>query len=163
MAEDFHFKSPKEKITPLMFYRNSNRQSYITIKANSQNVAGTLSVTEKIWKANVPDAPFKYEFLDDSYEKMHRAEAKQLQMFYIFGGVVLLISCIGLFGLATFAAEVRIKEIGIRKVLGASIAEIVNLLSKDFLKLIFVATVLASPVAWWAMDRWLQEFAYRRA
>lgn len=161
VAEDFHFKSPKEKITPLMFYRNSNRQSYITIKANTQNVAGTLSVAEKIWKANVPDAPFKYEFLDDSYEKMHRAEAKQLQMFYIFGGVVLLISCIGLFGLATFAAEVRIKEIGIRKVLGASISEIVNLLSKDFLKLIFVATLLASPVAWWAMDKWLQNFAYR--
>lgn len=161
VAEDFHFKSPKEKITPLMFYRNSNRQSYITIKANAKNVAGTLSVAEKIWKANVPDAPFKYEFLDDSYEKMHRAEAKQLQMFYIFGGVVLLISCIGLFGLATFAAEVRIKEIGIRKVLGASISEIVNLLSKDFLKLIFIATVLASPVAWWAMDKWLQDFAYR--
>ncbi|MFB0946653.1 MAG: FtsX-like permease family protein, partial [Spirosomataceae bacterium] len=160
VVKDFHFKSPREKITPLLFYRGT-WLSTISVKADTKNISGAIATVERIWKKTVPNSPFKYQFLGDSYEKLHRAEAKQLQLFYTFGGIVMLISCIGLFGLATFAAEVRIKEIGIRKVLGASITEIVNLLSKDFLKLIFVATLLASPVAWWAMDKWLQNFAYR--
>jgi ABC-type antimicrobial peptide transport system permease subunit len=160
VVKDFHFKSPREKITPLLFYRGAWLYT-ISVKADAKNISGAIATVERIWEATIPNSPFKYQFLDDSYDKLHRAEAKQLQLFYTFGGIVMLISCIGLFGLATFAAEVRIKEIGIRKILGASVSEIVNLLSKDFLKLIFVATILASPVAWWAMDKWLQNFAYR--
>lgn len=161
VVENFHFKSPKERITPFLFFRAEVWQSAISVKADAANVSGAIATAERIWQANVPDMPFKYEFLDDSYDELHREEARQLQLFYTFGGIVLLISCIGLFGLATFAAQVKIKEIGIRKVLGASVTGIVRLLSKDFLILVVIATLIASPIAWWAMNEWLQNFAYR--
>lgn len=109
----------------------------------------------------MPGRAFKYAFLDETYEKLHRAEQNQLQMFAVFAAIVLLISCFGLFGLATFAAEIRTKEIGIRKVLGASVASITALLSKDFLKLVLVAIVIASPVAYYLMNKWLESFAYK--
>lgn len=160
VAKDFHFKSPKEAITPLFFYRENTFMNTFSIKASKENIKGALATTEKIWNANLPNLPFKYSFLDDTYAKMHESEGKQLQLFYTFGLIVLLISCIGLFGLATFAAQVRIKEIGIRKVLGASVSEIINLLSVDFIKLILIAILIASPIAWWAMTQWLQNFAY---
>ncbi len=160
IVDDFHFKSPKEKITPLMLYRENGYQNTLSIKTTQENMSEAIACTEKIWNANLPNLPFKYSFMDDAYASLHDAEAKHLKLFYTFGLIVLLISCIGLFGLATFASRVRIKEIGIRKVLGASVGEIVNLLSVDFLKLILMAILLASPIAWWSMNKWLQNFAY---
>jgi ABC-type antimicrobial peptide transport system permease subunit len=160
IAKDFHFRSPKEKIMSLVLYTNSGWRSSVYIKTSPNQLQKSIATAEKTWKELVPGRAFKYEFLDEIYEKLHRAEQNQLQMFGIFATIVLLISCFGLFGLATFAAEVRTKEIGIRKVLGASVSSVVVLLSKDFLKLVVIAIVLASPIAWWLSNRWLQNFAY---
>ncbi len=161
VAKDFHFRSPKEPIKPLVMFFGNNWLSTVFVKTTPNQFKNAIAATEKTWKELAPNAAFKYSFLDETYEKLHRGEQHQLQMFGIFAAIVLLISCFGLFGLATFSAEVRTKEIGIRKVLGASIVSIMNLLSKDFLKLVIISFVLASPVAWWLADKWLQDFAYR--
>ncbi|MCY7359295.1 MAG: ABC transporter permease, partial [Rudanella sp.] len=105
--------------------------------------------------------PFNYSFLDDDFDRMYRSEQRVGTIALIFALLAILISCLGLFGLAAFMAEQRTKEIGVRKVLGASVVSIVTLLSKDFLKLVLIAIVIASPIAWWAMHRWLQDFAYK--
>ncbi|TAE39178.1 MAG: ABC transporter permease [Runella slithyformis] len=161
IAKDFHFRSPKEKIMPLVLYTNSGWQSTVFVKTSPNQLQKSIAIAEKTWKELVPGRAFKYAFLDETYEKLHRAEQNQLQMFAVFAAIVLLISCFGLFGLATFAAEIRTKEIGIRKVLGASVASITALLSKDFLKLVLVAIVIASPVAYYLMNKWLESFAYK--
>ncbi len=160
IAKDFHFRSPKEKIKPMLMFTGNNWLSSVFVKTAPNQFQKSIAIAEKTWKELVPNVAFKYEFLDESYQNLHRSEEKQLVMFNVFAGIVLLISCFGLFGLATFSAEVRIKEIGIRKVLGASVASIINLLSKDFLILVLISIVLASPIAYWAMDKWLQDFAY---
>ena len=108
-----------------------------------------------------PNEPFEYSFLDEDFQKNYEAENRLSAIVGYFTVIAILISCLGLFGLATFSAEQRIKEIGVRKVLGASIAGIVTLLSKDFLKLIAISIIIASPIAWWVMSKWLQDFAYR--
>ncbi len=161
VAKDFHFKSPREKIEPLVIFRNNNWLSTIYIKAAPQQLDKALAVTAQVWEKLIPGLVFKYEFLDDTYAHLHQKEQKQLVMFNAFAGIVLLLSCFGLFALATFAAERRIKEVGIRKVLGASIGQIVALLSSDFLKLVVIAFAIAVPIAWYAMHEWLQQFAYR--
>jgi putative ABC transport system permease protein len=160
IVKDFHFKSLKEPITPIVLFNNSEYLSTINIKAHIGQYEEALASSEIIWKQLVPNSIMKYEFLDDAFNNLHKNESKQLKMFNAFAVIVLLISCFGLFGLATFAAEIRIKEIGIRKVMGASISSIVNLLSKDFLILVSISIVLATPIAWWAMKKWLQQFAY---
>ncbi|MFN3849129.1 MAG: ABC transporter permease [Spirosomataceae bacterium] len=161
VVKDFHFKSPREKITPLVIFRNNNWQSTIYIKTAPNQFRNAIATTEKLWKELIPDLAFKYSFLDDSYAKLHEKEAKQSLMFNAFTSIVLLISCFGLFGLATFSAEQRTKEIGIRKVLGASVANIASLLSQEFMKLVLVAIVLASPIAYYFMKQWLESFAYK--
>jgi putative ABC transport system permease protein len=161
IVKDFHFRSPKEIITPIVLTTDSQWLSYIYVKTTVKNTVKTLEKTQAIWNGLVKNQPFKYEFLDDNYDSLHRKEQIQLQLISIFSGIVLLIACLGLFGLATFTAEARTKEIGIRKVLGASVTQIVNLLSKDFLKLVILGIVIASPIAYWAMNKWLQDFAYR--
>jgi putative ABC transport system permease protein len=108
-----------------------------------------------------PGMPFSYRFLDDAFDQMYRTEQRTGKLAMAFAVLAIIIACMGLFGLATYAAEQRIKEIGIRKVLGASVNNIVEMLSKDFLKLILVSAVIAIPLAWWAMHSWLQDFAYR--
>jgi putative ABC transport system permease protein len=161
VAKDFHFRSPREVIKPFVFFRENNWQGDVFIKTNPEQFKKAIATTEKLWKELVPSMAFKYDFLDDTYKKMHEKEAKQGMMFNAFAAIVLLISCFGLFGLATFSAEQRIKEIGIRKVLGASIANITTLLSRDFLYLVLIAVVLASPIAYYFMDKWLNGFAYK--
>ena len=116
---------------------------------------------ERNWKKLNPNEPFEYSFLDDDFAKTFSAENRLSSIVGYFTIVAILISCLGLFGLATFSAEQRTKEIGIRKILGASIPDIIGLLSKDFLKLVAVAIILASPIAWYVMSKWLQDFAYR--
>ncbi|MCU0355592.1 MAG: ABC transporter permease [Cytophagales bacterium] len=161
VVKNFHFKSLHEKIAPMVIFRGNNWESTIYVKAAPSQFPKAIAVTEKVWRELIPSLEFKYDFLDDTYAKLHAKEQKQLLMFNVFAGVVLLISCFGLFALATFAAEQRIKEIGIRKVLGASVYQIVALLSKDFLKLVLVAFVIAIPVGYYVMHQWLQNFAYR--
>ena len=113
------------------------------------------------WHKLNPNEPFEYSFLDQDFQKNYEAENRLSSIVSYFTIIAILISCLGLFGLATFSAEQRIKEIGVRKVLGASVPNIVSLLSKDFLKLVAISIVIASPVAWWVMNKWLRDFAYR--
>ena len=116
---------------------------------------------EGAWKKYFPETPLDYTFLDDNFDKLYESEQKQATLFTVFACVAIFIACLGLFGLSAFAISQRIKEIGVRKVLGASISNIVMLLSKDFIKLVIIAFVIASPVAWHVMHNWLQDFEYR--
>jgi putative ABC transport system permease protein len=116
---------------------------------------------EKQWKKYNPNFPFKYQFLDQEFDKMYQTEQRTGKLFNVFAGIAILISVLGLFGLATYIAQRRIKEIGIRKTLGASVESIVGMLAKDFIRLVLAAFVLATPLAWWLMNNWLKNFAYR--
>ncbi len=161
VAKDFHFRSFHQKIEPMVMFYNPDWQSQIFVKISPGAAPRVLLETDRIWKERFPETPFAYSFLDESFDRLYQTERKAGQLFNVFAGIAVLISCLGLFGLATFSAERRTKEIGIRKVLGASVSSIVALLSKDFLKLVLFAIVLASPIAWYVMNRWLQDFAYK--
>ena len=130
-------------------------------KVNTTNIRSLVAKVEHQWKAMASGIPFSYRFLNDSYNQMYRAEQRVGRIAMIFSILAIFIACLGLFGLATFIAEQRTKEIGIRKVLGASVSGIVQLLSKDFVKLVAIAFVIAVPVGWYFMHHWLQNFAYR--
>ncbi len=122
---------------------------------------GAIAAVENLYKKYAGDTPFSYQFLDKSFEEQYKTDQRTGTLFNVFAGIAILISCLGLFGLATFTAQVKTKEIGIRKVLGANVSGIVKLLSKDFLKLVIIAIFIATPIAWWAMNKWLEGFAYR--
>ena len=132
------------------------------LKVNPKNnIASQISVIENLHKSLMPDDTFEYYFLDQAFDKLYQAEDRLATMFGVFTLLALFISCLGLFGLATFSAQRRTKEIGIRKVMGASILQISTLISKEFLILVLVAICLACPLGWWLMNAWLQDFAYR--
>src|SRR5262249_3287630 len=133
----------------------------VSIKIAGNNIPGTLAYVESSWKKLMPEIPYEFHFLDENFAKLYQSEQKQRSIFTTFAGLAIFIACLGLFGLSAFAISQRIKEIGIRKVLGANVGTIVTLLSKDFLKLVLFASIIAFPVAWWAMDSWLRDFAYR--
>ncbi len=135
--------------------------SYFSLKLDSRQLPGSLDQLSGLWKQLYPESPFEYFFLDQKFEEQYRAERRFSGLFSLFTGLAIVVACLGLFGLATFTAEQRNREIGIRKVLGASVTSIVALLSRDFLKLIGIAILIASPIAWYAMSQWLTEFAYR--
>ena len=159
VVKDFHFESMHQHIAPLvLFYGGDNYQMALRIRTD--NISDLVKMLEQTWKAQT-DAPFAYSFLDERFSNMYQSEQRVGQLFGIFAGLTIIISCLGLFGLAMFTAQQRTKEIGVRKVLGASVVSVVALLSKDFLKLVAIAIVIASPVAWYVMDRWLQDFAYK--
>lgn len=167
VTEDYHFESLHQSIVPLVMFMSTatsrSSYNYVSVKLAGGNVAGSLQHLERTWKEFLPEEPFTYTFLDDSYERLYQAEQRQGLLFSIFAGIAIFIACLGLFGLSSFAITQRVKEIGIRKVLGASTASIVLLLSSDFMKLVVVAALLAFPLAGYAMHRWLQDFAYRIA
>ncbi len=161
VVNDFHFESLQLPITPYGFILSkSTRYSYLVVHARPGETASLLKFMESSWRQLNPDEPFEYSFLDEDFQKNYRAEERLSAMIRYFTLMAILISCLGLFGLASFSAEQRIKEIGIRKVLGASAASIVLLLSRDFLRLVITAVVIASPLAWLVMHKWLQDFAY---
>ena len=160
IVKDFHFRSLHELISPLVMVLSPNSGMMI-VKLKTTDVAGLIAVLKNRWDGLGAEEPFTYSFLDDRFNNTYQSEQKIGMILGIFAGLTIFIACLGLFGLAMFTAEQRTKEIGIRKVLGASVAGIVNLLSIDFLKLVLVAVVLATPVAWWAMNKWLMDFAYR--
>jgi putative ABC transport system permease protein len=162
---DFHFESLHQKIVPLVLLmpRNANNYNRISIKAGGDNVPGVLAHIEKTWKTFLPDAPYQHTFLDENFGRLYEAEERQKTLFTTFSFLAIFIACLGLFGLSAFTIGQRVKEIGIRKVMGASLATIVKLLSKDFLKLVVIAAIIAFPVAWYFMDQWLRDFAYRIA
>ena len=159
---DFHFESMHQRILPLVIFipRNQGNYGRLSVKI-SGNIPVALSHLENTWKKFVPAIPFEYSFLDQRFEQLYESEQRQKSIFTTFTGIAIFIACLGLFGLSAFAISQRVKEIGIRKVLGASINSIVVLLSKDFLKLVGIAAFFGFIIAWYAMNKWLQDFAYR--
>ncbi|GAB3180889.1 ABC transporter permease [Telluribacter humicola] len=161
VVKDFHFRSYHQKIEPMVLFYNPGWQMQVFARISPGAAARLLAEAERIWHERYPETPFRYTFLDESFDRLYQAERKAGQLFNVFANIAILISCLGLFGLATFSAERRTKEIGVRKVLGASVTSIISLLSRDFVILVLIALALATPVAWYAMHQWLQDFAYR--
>ena len=162
VIKDFILTSPYEPTRPMLIYGAKAWFNTILIKFNDKNsTAANLKKAEGIFKKYNPEYPFEYKFVDEEYARKFENEKKIGTMAAVFAALTIFISCLGLFGLATYMAENRIKEIGVRKVLGASVAGITTLLSKDFLKLVLVSFVIAAPVAWWAMNAWLKDYSYR--
>ena len=160
VVKDFNFSSLREQVTPLaLVYREQNGS--ISFRINTSNITGLVANIENKWKSMAPSQPFTYSFMDDDFNNTYKSEQQTGKIFISFAIFAIFIACLGLFGLVTYAAEQRTKEIGIRKVLGASVSGIVGMLSKDFLKLIIIAMLIAFPLSWWAMHSWLQHFAYR--
>ena len=164
IVKDFNFRSLREKVAPLILAYRSNpvhNIDYFTVRLNASNVEQVLQQLENILHKVDANHLFEYNFLDKQWDNFYRDDQKRQVIFLVIAALAILIACLGLFGLATYAAEQRIREIGIRKVLGASVSGIVTMLSKDFIKLVLIASVLAIPVAWWMMNNWLSDFAYR--
>jgi putative ABC transport system permease protein len=161
VAKDFHFTSLRNEIKPFAFVNNPKRADNFTIKLSTDKVQTSLAEIENVWKKFMADRAFEYSFLDETYTKLYQSEDRFQKVFITLVILGIIIACLGLLGLATFAAQQRVKEIGVRKVLGASVFNVVTLLSKDFLMLVIIALILAVPVAWYVMNEWLKDFAYR--
>ena len=161
VLKDFHFVSLHESIKPLTIRIDPKETPFLSIKVNRNNIQSTLASIEKRWKSYLPDRPLNYYFLDEFFDRQYRREVRFEKLFFNFALLAIFISCLGLFGLASYSTIQRGREIGVRKVLGASTVNIVSLLSKDFLKLILLSFVVASPIAWFSMNQWLQKFAYQ--
>jgi putative ABC transport system permease protein len=161
VVKDFHFQTLHMGMQPLMMVLAPNRYAYVMLRIAAHDIGGTLAYVKNAWTEFAPQWPFDYLFLDQNFDKLYRAEQRLGKIFGAFGGIAIFIACLGLFGLASFTAGRRTREMGIRKVLGATAPGIVQLLSREFVKLVLVANVIAWPVAYFAMNKWLQSFAYR--
>jgi len=160
VVKDFNFSSMHQNVGPLIIQLSLNYGS-MAVRVNTKNVSSVIDNIKTKWTAMAPAAPFSYTFMDADFNKVYDAEQRTGKLFITFAIFAIFIGCLGLFGLVTYAAEQRTKEIGVRKVLGASVGSIVAMLSKDFTRLVVIASFIAFPVAWWAMNKWLQSFAYR--
>ncbi|QEC74460.1 ABC transporter permease [Mucilaginibacter ginsenosidivorax] len=166
VVNDFHFESLHQNIIPLLMTmpslsNNNNNYGRLSIKIDGSHVQQAINTLEQTWKKYQPESPFQYTFLDEKFQKLYDSEQQQGSLFTIFSFIAIFIACLGLFGLSAFTISQRVKEIGVRKVLGASIPQIVTELSKDFLKLVLIASVIALPIAWYSMSKWLLDFAFR--
>jgi putative ABC transport system permease protein len=160
VVRNFNYESLRQNIGPLCMRLGYNKWA-TAFKIAASDAKPLISNIESKWKAMAPGMPFSYQFLDEAFDNMYRTEQRVGKVALSFALLAIFIACLGLFGLATYMAEQRTKEIGVRKVLGASVSNIVSMLSKDFARLVIIGAVIAFPVAWWAMNRWLQDFAYR--
>jgi len=161
VVKDFNFQSLRDNVTPLVFMLDNNTGA-LSVRINSANIPALMSLIKNKWTGFAPNRQFNYSFMDQDFDSLYRSEQRIGTISITFTSLAIVIACLGLFGLAAYAAEQRTKEIGIRKVLGASMSAIIGMLSVDFIKLVLLAIVLASPFAWWVMNMWLQEFAYRQ-
>jgi putative ABC transport system permease protein len=161
VIKDFHFASMRNKIEPAIFYYNPGRYYKLYVKTTGKDAPAAIAALEKKWKMYNAGFPFTYAFLDDSFNKLYKSEERTELLFNIFAAIAIFISCLGLMGLAAYTAQVRTREIGVRKVLGAGVTTIIRLLAVDFLKLVFIAIIIAVPVAWYMMNKWLEDFAYK--
>ncbi|NID09680.1 ABC transporter permease [Fibrivirga algicola] len=161
VVKDFVFESARNKVAPTVLMSIPNWNGTVYVRTSGQNTSQAIAAVEQLWKKIYPQYPFEYAFLDENYNRLYRDEQRTGNLFIFFAGVAIVICCLGLFGLAAYTAEQRTKEIGVRKVLGASVPSLIGLLSKDFLALVAVGILLAAPIAWWAMGNWLQGFIYR--
>ena len=161
VVKDFHFTPLTNMIQPFVFAYAYRPSSILYVKANNKNMPEAVAAVEKIWDRYNAGAPFNYAFIDDTYHKHYASDQRTGRLFKLFTGIAIIISCLGLLGLITYTAQLKVKEIGLRKVLGASVANVVVLLSRNFLVLISLSIIIAIPVAWWVMNSWLSHFAYR--
>jgi putative ABC transport system permease protein len=164
VVKDFHFQSLHEQIAPL-FFNSSEKFGDVSnttaLRIKAANFKAAVAAVEDTWKKFVKDRPFHYAFLDQTLARQYHSEQITQKIFTIFSSLAIFIACIGLLGLAAYTTQQRTREISVRKVLGASVSNIVAMLSKDFLKLVLIAALIAFPVAWWGMHKWLQNFAYK--
>ena len=161
VVKDFHFASLHQPIGPLVIFLDPNMVQQIFVKVNHAGMPQTIAAMEKVWKARIQHRPFEYRFLDEDFAELYVTEQKTAQVFSLFAGMAILLACLGLFALSAFVTVQRTKEIGIRKVLGATRSQIVMLLSREFLVLVSIGMLIAMPLAWWAGREWLNDFAYR--
>jgi len=160
VLKDFHSTSMHEPINPIVLF-NEPWGTKLLVKVSGKNMPQTIAFLQKEWKALVPHRPFEYHFLDEDYNALYKADMQLGKILSIFTAIAVILACLGLFGLSAYSIQQRTKEIGIRKVLGASVSGIVMLLSKEFIRLVIISLLIAFPLAWWAMNKWLQDFAYR--
>ncbi len=160
IVKNFNFSSLRDVVTPLALFLGKDNGN-ISVRISSGDIPNTVAQIKNKWKAMAPSQPFDYSFMDDDFNKLYTTEQRTGNIFITFAVLAILIACLGLFGLVTYAAEQRIREIGIRKVLGASVSNIAGMLSTDFLQLVIISATIAFPLAWWVMNKWLQGFAYR--
>lgn len=161
IIKDFHFKSLHEEIEPLFLYTRMDDYNYLAVKLNTSGISGSVNYIKHLWNKIVPNSPFEYFFYDNFYDQLYKKEAIFGNIIFIFSMIAIFIACMGLFGLAAFFSEKRTKEIGIRKVNGGTVIEIMIMLNRDFVKWVLLAFIIATPVAWYAMHKWLQAFAYK--
>jgi putative ABC transport system permease protein len=161
VVEDFHFESLHHEVKPILFLFNRWQPAYFAVRLKPGNVAEGVAAVREIWKEFVQTTPFEFSFLDQDYQKLYDGEQRMSKVFMTFSVLAIFIACLGLFGLASFTVEQRTKEVGIRKVLGASVPGIIGLLSSEFAKLVLISNLIAWPIAYYAMNKWLQDFAYR--
>lgn len=161
VVKDFHYTSMKQAIEPMIFYYQPQNFSRIYIKTTGKDAARAVAAAEAQWKKYNGDYAISYTFLDETFDRLYRSEERTGKLFNIFAGIAILISCLGLFGLTAYTAQVRTREIGVRKVLGATVPDVVGMLAKDFIKLVLIGIIVATPVAWYMMNKWLGDFAYK--
>jgi putative ABC transport system permease protein len=161
VVRNFHFTSLRQKIEPLAFYIDPHANQFLSIRLRGGDISGGLRTIERTYSLFSPNRPFEYFFLDDYWHKLYGNEEDLKSLFLEFTGLAVFLACLGLFGLAAYSAERRAKEVGIRKVLGASVVNLMVMLSGDVAKWVLAANVIAWPIAYFAMERWLQNFAYR--
>ncbi len=160
VVKDFHFRSMREPIKPFVLFPEPGGRE-IMVKINGAHLTQTIAFIESKWKELVPHRPFEYHFMDEDYNELYNAEIRLGKVMDLFAAIAIVLACLGLLGLSAYSAQQRIKEIGVRKVLGASVSSIVIALSKDFIRLTAIAILIAFPVAWWATTKWLEDFSYR--
>ena len=161
IVKDFHFASMKEKIAPSVFFYAPKFMNTMYVKTTGRDAPKAIKAAGDQFKQYNGEYPFGYAFLDEIFNNLYKGEQTQGKLFNYFAGIAIFISCLGLLGLAAYTAQVRTREIGVRKVLGASVGRVVALLAQDFIKLVFIAILIATPLAWFAMNKWLQLYAYR--
>ena len=164
VVKDFNMASLREEIQPVVFSLGTSGTTplrYMAIRMNSKNISSTVQFIKNTWNKFVPEQPIQYKFMDEEIHLFYTKEEKFLQIFLLFAALAIFIACLGLLGISAYAAVERTKEIGVRKVLGASTANILGIFTGDFIKSILIANVLAFPVAYYVMNKWLQNFAYR--
>jgi putative ABC transport system permease protein len=164
VVNDFHFESLHQNIVPILLrmppFANNNYRR-LSVKIGGHNINSAINTIQEAWRKAQPEVPFEYTFLDERFQRLYNSEQQQGSLFTMFAFIAIFIACLGLFGLSAFTITQRVKEIGVRKVLGASIPQIVTELSKDFLKLVLIASIIALPIAWYSMSKWLLDFAFR--
>jgi putative ABC transport system permease protein len=165
VMEDYNQTSLRDPINPLMFEISEEADSYgfMITSVNPSGFSETIASIEEVWKSQVTDAPFEYSFLDDNIQKQYSEDQRIAKIISYFAIIAMIVCSLGLYGLSSFMAERRLKEIGVRKVMGASVPQIMGMMSKEFVKLVLIAFVLATPLAWYMMDKWLQGFEYKTA